>query len=63
MESWWGAPDGPSGDGAGSGDSVSVTGTGSLDFDPWLSSVPPQCEIFSDGFESGDTDAWSGSIP
>ena len=31
----------PSGDGAGSGDSVAVAGTGSLDFDPWLAAVPP----------------------
>jgi hypothetical protein len=60
---WWGAADGPGGDGPGSGDSVAVTGTGSLDFDPWLTSVPAQCEIFSDGFESGDTDSWSGSTP
>jgi hypothetical protein len=60
---WWGSADGPSGDGPGSGDTVAVTGTGSLDFDPWLTSVPSHCEIFSDGFESGDTDAWSGAIP
>lgn len=60
---WWGAADGPSGDGAGSGDSVAVAGTGSLDFDPWLAAVPPQCEIFSDGFESGDTSAWSSTTP
>jgi hypothetical protein len=60
---WWGAGDGPSGDGSGSGDSVSVTGTGSLDFDPWLTSLPARCSIFIDGFESGDTSAWSGWVP
>jgi len=60
---WWGAADGPAGDGPGSGDSVAVTGTGSLDFDPWLTSLPPRCAIFVDGFESGNTSAWSSTTP
>ena len=35
---WWGAADGPSGDGPGNGDSVDGTsGGGSIDFDPFLS--------------------------
>jgi hypothetical protein len=33
--SWWDAPDGPSGDGPGSGDPLTVTGLGSVDFDPF----------------------------
>jgi hypothetical protein len=36
---WWGDPSGPSGFGSGSGDSVSVM----VDFDPWLSTPPAQC--------------------
>lgn len=32
---WWGAADGPSGLGSGTGDSVAVTGSGSIDFTPW----------------------------
>lgn len=32
---WWGAPDGPSGEGPGSGDPVLATGTGSLDLVPF----------------------------
>ena len=60
---WWGAADGPAGDGPGSGDSVAVTGTGNLDFDPWLTSLPSRCAIFVDGFESGDTSAWSSTTP
>jgi hypothetical protein len=62
-DNWWGAADGPSGDGPGSGDTVSVTGIGSLDFEPWLTSPPAYCAIFADGFESGDTSAWSGAVP
>ncbi len=62
-DNWWGSEDGPSGDGPGSGDSISVTGTGSVDFDPWLTTVPSHCTIFTDGFESGDTSAWSATAP
>lgn len=32
---WWGDASGPSGDGPGTGDSVSVTGSGSVDFTPF----------------------------
>lgn len=32
---WWGAANGPSGLGSGAGDSVAVTGSGSVDFTPW----------------------------
>jgi hypothetical protein len=39
-DNFWGAADGPSGAGPGSGDPVAVTGSGSLDFDPWLSACP-----------------------
>jgi hypothetical protein len=34
-KNWWGDASGPSGDGPGSGDSVSVTGSGSVDFTPF----------------------------
>lgn len=34
-DNWWGAADGPSGAGPGSGDSVVLAGTGTLDFAPW----------------------------
>ena len=34
---WWGAADGPSGAGGGSGDPLTVTGTGTIDIDPVLS--------------------------
>ena len=51
---WWGAADGPSGEGLGSGDAVGNTGSGSVDFDPWLTSLqeepcptPPIEEICS----------------
>jgi parallel beta-helix repeat protein len=37
---FWGAADGPSGVGPGSGDPVVVTGSGSLAFEPWLSACP-----------------------
>lgn len=33
--SWWGAADGPGGDGPGTGDPIDVTGVGSLDVDPF----------------------------
>lgn len=32
---WWGAADGPGGDGPGTGDPIEVTGTGSLDVEPF----------------------------
>ncbi len=40
-DQWWGAADGPSGIGAGSGDSIQVTGTGSVDFEPVLTTGCP----------------------
>ena len=61
---YWGAADGPSGLGAGSGDTVSVLGSGSVDFNPWLTSAPSACAlVFADGFESGDTSHWSFVAP
>jgi len=36
---WWGAADGPSGDGPGSGDTV----TGDVDFDPWAEKESGGC--------------------
>ncbi len=40
--SWWGASDGPGGEGPGSGDAVTTGGEGSahLVYDPWLTSEP-----------------------
>lgn len=39
---WWGAANGPSGDGTGSGDDVvGTTGGGSIDFDPFLTAEQP----------------------
>lgn len=58
-QNWWGAANGPSGVGPGDGDSVSVTGAGSVDISPWLTSAPAACAlIFTDGFETGNTAAW-----
>ena len=59
---YWGAADGPSGVGPGSGDTVSVPGSGSVDFDPWLTSPHGACIfVFVDGFESGNLGDWSSS--
>lgn len=41
---YWGAPDGPSGIGSGSGDSITQTGTGVLTYDPW-STDPEVCTV------------------
>jgi len=61
---YWGAGGGPSGIGPGSGDSIVEASTGTVDFDPWLASPVGVCTIvFADGFESGDTSAWSSSVP
>ena len=39
-DNWWDAADGPSGDGTGSGDFVDgATGTGAIDFDPYLAAI------------------------
>lgn len=61
---YWGSTDGPSGIGPGSGDPIGEGGTGTVDFDPWLTSPVGVCTIlFVDGFESGDTGAWSSAVP
>ena len=55
---WWNAANGPSGVGPGDGDSIEEVGTGTVDYEPWLTS--PECSaclpcgIFADGFESGE---------
>jgi len=60
---WWGAEDGPSGVGPGSGDSIELIGTGTVDFVPWLPFECGQDFIFVDTFESGDTSEWSTVVP
>ncbi len=61
---WWGAADGPSGVGPGSGDAVVVTGAGSVDFTPWLVAAGATCPlVFADDFELGSLAAWSASVP
>jgi hypothetical protein len=63
-DNYWGAADGPSGLGPGSGDTVSVLTTGSVDYNPWLTTVPKACAlVFTDGFESGSAVAWSAVVP
>ena len=57
--SWWGAADGPAGDGPGSGDPLSVTGTGSLDFDPFLTTGCPLPATF---VVTTTADAGAGSL-
>jgi len=59
----WGAADGPSGIGPGSGDSIVVSGSGSVDFTPWLTSGNGVCVlVFVDGFESGGADHWDSVV-
>ena len=61
---YWGAADGPSGVGSGSGDPITESSTGTVDFDPWLTSPGGVCTIiFVDGFESSDTSGWSNVTP
>ncbi|MGA9597809.1 MAG: cadherin domain-containing protein [Acidimicrobiia bacterium] len=38
-DNWWGSADGPSGEGPGSGDTVSTD----VDFTPWMTAVPARC--------------------
>ncbi len=52
-DNWWGAPTGPSGDGAGKGDAV----FGDVDFDPWLKSLADTCKGFVTGGGSVDSPA------
>jgi hypothetical protein len=63
---WWGSADGPSGIGPGSGDSIELSSTGTADYDPWLTHEGAGCGgigVFADGFESGNTSAWSHEVP
>lgn len=61
---YWGTADGPSGVGPGGGDSIVEASTGTVDFDPWMSTPVGVCTIvFIDGFEFGDTTAWSSVVP
>jgi hypothetical protein len=46
---WWGASSGPSGIGPGTGDSIQVTGAGSVDFEPWLTGPAAGCTGDADG--------------
>ena len=63
-DNYWGASDGPSGLGPGSGDSIEVTGSGSVDFTPFLTSPAAVCVVvMRDGFESGNLDGWSSATP
>ncbi len=62
-DNYWGSADGPSGVGPGNGDEIAVTGGGSVDFTPWLSSPSVCILVFVDGFENGTTDAWSNAVP
>lgn len=42
---WWGDASGPSGIGPGSGDAIDVSGTGSVDFEPFLTALPEHCVV------------------
>ncbi len=60
---YWGAADGPSGAGSGSGDLILVAGSGSVDFTPWLTSPREACVfIFVDGFEGGNIGEWDDTV-
>jgi hypothetical protein len=66
QSNWWGDLSGPSGAGPGTGDSIVVTGSGSVDFTAWLAAADAPCsyaDVFADGFESGNTQAWDGTRP
>lgn len=64
VDNYWGAADGPSGVGPGTGELINETSTGTVAFSPWLA-TPHDVWIFilSDGFESGGTDGWSLTSP
>ncbi len=60
---WWNAADGPSGDGSGSGDSVTNAGSGSVDYDPWLTSEGEGCWLIANGsFEDALGGEWSENV-
>ncbi len=60
---WWGTVDGPSGVGPGTGDSISVTGAGSVAFTPWMTSAADPCpHVFADGLEIGSSILWSDTV-
>ena len=59
---WWGDASGPSGEGAGTGGSITYDGAGNVDFDPWCRNQNCRRKIFANGFESGDTSAWSKNV-
>lgn len=62
-DNYWGAADGPSGTGSGTGDEILVSGSGSVDFTPWLTSPNEVCVfIFVDGFDGGNADQWDGVV-
>ncbi len=61
---YWGAADGPSGIGAGSGDPIVVSGTGTVAYTHWLIIRPAACSVvFGDHFDSGNSGAWSSATP
>lgn len=63
LNSWWGAADGPSLDGPGSGDAIELAGTGGLRYTPWLAADDEACPyLFADGFERGTTSEWNHSV-
>jgi len=60
---YWGAPDGPSGVGPGTGDSIVESGTGTVSFAPFLASPKGACLfVFVDGFDDGTLNAWSAAV-
>ncbi len=62
---WWGAADGPGGEGPGSGDVVHLLSSGSVAFEPWLVHEGFGCQphLLADGFEDGTTSGWSFTSP
>lgn len=60
---YWGAANGPSGVASGDGDTISIFGTGMVDWTPWTSTPVDACAlVFCDGFETASAGAWSGSV-
>lgn len=52
---WWGQPDGPSGNAPGSGDSL--TGSGTTDVDPFLTSAPAGCPSYEADLQISKSDS------